>query len=136
MVEYAEKHGIGTTITGATSGLLGNLTSIEHSGQTVNMKDVTDMDNVETEEMWRRFIEGLHDPGEISLEGHYSKGTIADLMGVCEAGKEEWTIAFPDGGTFKCDAFMTSFNPFSSPHDNKITWSGNLKLSGAITFTV
>lgn len=138
-MSYTEQHSNGTTLTGSVSGLIGNIVSMSHSGMTVNMEDVTDLDGTEDEssvkQPWRRFIEGLVDAGEITLELNMTDDTADDLIQLIAAAPETWTMLFPDSGKVAADGFFTSVSPFNLDMDNPASMSGTIKLSGSVAIT-
>jgi predicted secreted protein len=124
-------HGHGTTLSGATTGSIGQILSVGLPDQSVDDLDVTTMASTNK---WREFIPGLKDAGSMTLQLLYEKANYNTVQGALGAAPEEWTITLPDGSTFVCSGYIKSSGG-DSPHEDKITQSVTLKLSGEPTFT-
>lgn len=128
-------HGHGTTLTGATSGLIGNIMSVAVDGMTRDPIDISTMDSVNK---WREFIAGMLDAGEITLDINYD-GSAAGIVNALNAALasgalETWTVVFPDTSSFASSGLVTSLG-INSPFDDKMTAPVTIKLSGEPTFT-
>lgn len=93
--------------------------------------------------MWREFIKGLKDAGEVSLDLNFmpfntthnaslTTGILADFAD--DTTVSAWVLTFPDaGGTqWSFDGIVTGFEP-SSPFDDKLTASVTIKVTGQPT---
>jgi len=124
-------HGHGTTLSGASTGSIGQILSIGLPDQKVDDLDVTTMASTNK---WREFIPGLKDAGSMTLQLLYEKANYNKVQGALGSTPEVWTITLPDGSTFACTGYINA-NGGDSPHEDKITQSVTLKLSGQPTFT-
>lgn len=124
--------GVGTTLQGATFGPMGMIVRVGLPGPQVNQDiDVTTMNVVEK---WMAFIAGLKNAGEVNLDLVYHKTNQASVMTALGGANESWTITLPDGSTFVCSGYLKGVGA-TIPHDDKITQTVNLKLSGKPVFT-
>jgi hypothetical protein len=124
--------GYGTTITFGTSGLTGELLSVD--GMSLE-RDAVETTYMASAEQWREFIPGLRNAGEISFEMAFDPTEDPDTP--ITGDVETITVTWPDDATvltWACDGFLTSFQP-SAPIDDRITVSGTIKLTGVPTFT-
>ncbi len=132
-------HGHGTTLTGGTAGLIGNIISMSGPNQTRDSIDISTMDSANK---WREFIPGMLDAGEMTFEINYdgvSEQTANDLnTALADATPETWTIVFAGSaatyGQWACSGFVTALG-FGSPFDDKLTQSVTIKFTGEPTYT-
>ena len=96
--------------------------------------DEIDITTHDSEDGFREFIQGLKDPGEVTVEGYFmpTEDSHTDLIDVYESGDvTDFKIIFPDASdtefTFK--AFVTEVE-IESPLDDKTTFSASFKLTG------
>ena len=96
-------HGHGTTLTGGSSGALGNIISITGPNMVRDALDVSTMDSTNKA---REFIAGMRDAGEVSVELNYDGSAAGNANVIDTAFKsgtaETWTIAFPDTAYLYC----------------------------------
>jgi len=123
--------GYGTTLSGATTGAIGEIVDVGLPDQTVDDVDVSTSDSPDK---FMEFIPGMINAGQISLQLVYEKANYNTVQGALGADPEIWTITFPDGSTFACSGYIKA-NGGSSPIKDKIGQSVTLKLSGKPTFT-
>lgn len=123
--------GFGTTLSGATTGAIAQITSIGVPGMEVDDIDVTTMLSTNG---WKEFVAGLKDAGEITLQLLYHKTLTNTIEGRLGEANETWTITFPDSATFACSGYVKSLG-IESPMEDKISQSCTIKLSGEPTFT-
>lgn len=124
--------GFGTTVSGATTGSLGNLMSVSVGNIDVTRIDVTSMDSTDK---WKEFIAGMKDAGEITLDLLYDDDEYNTAITHIGGTNEVWTVTFPDGSTFVCSGFIAGVGPVQAPMDDKMAMSVTIKLSGKPTFT-
>ena len=124
-------HGYGTTLSGATTGEIAEITNISIGGMEVDDLDLTTMDATNK---WRIFKAGLKNAGELTLEVLYEKTNMATMLAALGAANEDWTITLPDGSTFVCSGYLRSIGA-EVPVEDRISQSIVLKLSGEPTFT-
>ncbi len=116
----------GTTLTLGTS--VTNLTNISGPSMSADTIDVTDHSSTNR---YREFVQGLRDGGEVSVEGNYVYAEAVKVYNAFESNAVQAgvIITFPNGNTITFDAVVTSFEP-SAPHDDKISYSATLKVTG------
>lgn len=132
MAESTGIHGYGTTLSGATTGIVVEVTNVSF-GDTVT--DQIDISNMDSDNSYREFIAGMLDAGEITLTCNYNKTqTAAFRTNQDTKAKEVWTITLPDSSTFVCSGFISSVGT-PIPFDDKVTQDVTIKLSGKPTFT-
>jgi len=123
--------GFGTTLSGAVSGVIVEITRIGIDGMDVPELDVTTMASTSG---WREFIAGLKDAGALTLDLLYEKSQFSTMLGILGGTVEAWTITLPDSSTFVVDGFLKGLGA-EIPMDDKILSSASLKLSGVPEFT-
>ncbi len=131
-------HGHGTTLTGASTGVIGNIQNISGPNQSRDSIDISTMDSPAK---WKEFIPAMLDAGEITFDVNYdpvSGQTANDLNTALTADPEVWTIAIKGDastyGSWACSGFVTGLG-FAIPFDGKVTQSVTIKFSGAPTYT-
>jgi len=133
--------GFGTLLAvGVTSAntTVAQVVSIDGPGYSLDTIDVTAHDSSTSN--FREFIAGLRDAGEVSFElnfdpdGTTHKAASGGLIYILEeATEQDWVLTMPDTSTCSFTGFLTSFEP-SFPHDDKITASGTIKITGKPTW--
>ncbi len=132
-------HGHGTTLTGGTAGLIGNIISMSGPNQTRDSIDISTMDSTSK---FREFIPGMIDAGEVTFEINYDGAdaqTANDLdTALSQAAAETWTILFAGSeasyGSWSCSGFVTALS-FGNSFEDKITQSVTIKFTGVPTYT-
>lgn len=124
--------GFGTTVQGASTGPIGMLTKVTIEGAEVAEIDVTTMNALGR---WMKFVAGLKDAKEITLEIIYEKVNMGILLAAVGGAVENWTVTFPDGSTYVNSGFIKKVG-VASPHNDKITQPVTLRLVGPPTFHV
>jgi len=124
--------GHGSTLTGSTTGVIGNVISITVGGRTRDMIDKSTMDSTD---MFREHMAGMADEGEFTAEVNFDDGAIATAINTAfqAATSETWTVDFGTK-TFAVTGIITSFD-INDPFDDKITMSLTIKASGKGTWT-
>jgi predicted secreted protein len=128
-------HGHSTTLTGSTSGAIGEITKLDVSGRKREMIDVSSCGSTNA---FRTFIAGMADEGELAVDVVYA-GTAAGTaqkLDTAYASKvvQTWTIVWPDTSTFACSGHITSLGTAMS-YEKEITQSMTIKLTGQATYT-
>lgn len=122
------------TLVGGTYTAVVTVTSLSMSGATREALETSSMDTATD----RTFLAGdIQDAGEISWEGYYDGGTgVRDLHTALGAAEEAWTLKFQSTstGTYLAQGFITSFE-LTGELEGVWTYSGTIKLTGAITIT-
>lgn len=130
--------GLGTTVeveTDAGSGsytALGLVTNLTPPNQSVDDIDVTTMDSANRT---REFIQGLIDPGDMSVDLLYDPGGDTDdfiLTWREQAENRSVRITYPGGAKDTFSAYPKSYAP-SIPVGDKMSATLTLKVAGAIT---
>ncbi len=124
--------GFGTKLQGATQGAIGMITKITIVGQEADEYDVTTMN---APSKYKKFIAGLIDAKEITLELIYEPTNMAVLLAAVGAANENWTVTFPDTCTFVCSGHIKNLGT-PIPFNDKITQTATIRLSGPPTFHV
>lgn len=104
-------------------------------------RDTLEATHHQSPDMWREFIKGLKDGGEVSLDLNFlpfhathnaATGILADFDD--DTNISEWVVTFPDAGAtaWTFDAIVTGFEP-AQPFDEKLTASVTLKVTGKPT---
>lgn len=112
---------------GPTPVTVAELLSVTRDGPEVETIDVTSMDSASG---WREFMATLKDAGSISFQAHLladSPTTVYAQLG----NKVSWVIVYTSGDTFTCDGILTSFGIDEATIDGKLTYTGEIKLTGA-----
>ena len=100
--------------------------------------DTIDVSNLNSADVYREFIQGFRDGGEVSIEGNF---TVADSATVYNAFNTtstlNGTITLPTSpsrsqwsGTIICTGFSTE-----APLGDKVSFSATFKISGKPTLT-
>ena len=135
--------GYGTTLEVSSDGgitwtAIAKLTSIGEVSIEADDVDVTAYDSPNG---FREYIRGLADAGELEFTGVWIADTtqtqvVNDLLGGPGGALKDYRITLPGNlGTFECRGYVKgwSLNP---QLEDRIEFSGTLKLSGAPTMTV
>jgi len=108
---------------------LTNLTDISGPGIDIEDLDVTDHNSADA---WMEFVKGLKDAGEVSIDGNFNITNAQKMMELINAsGNNDISIIFPTSPetALNLNGFVNNYEP-SAPHDDKIEFSGSLKISG------
>ncbi len=124
--------GFGSTLVGAVTGEIGEITNISVPGLEANAIDKT---NMKSTDGWKEKIAGLKDAKQIQADLIYEADNMATILEAVGEANESWTITFPDGSTFVCDGFIQSLGGTKIPMDDKIVQSITIELSGVPVFT-
>lgn len=122
--------GFGTTLKGATTGVLGMLIKLAFAGQEVNDIDITTMNNADR---WKKFIAGLKDSKELNVDLLYEPENTGIILAHLGAAPENFTVTFPDGATWVQKGYIKSLGT-QIPLDDKIMQSMTIRLSGPPAF--
>lgn len=121
-----------TTLTGGSTGLIGNIRSITLP----NMERVYfDTSSMSSTNDYRTFLGGMIDAGEATFELVFDKADVATLHTAIEAANQTWTITFSNGSTWVCPGGVKSSGGGSANIDDVVTWNLTIKFSGEPTFT-
>jgi predicted secreted protein len=124
--------GHGTTLTGTTSGVIGNIISLSVSGRTRDMVDISTFDSTDK---FREYIAGFADEGELTAEVNFDDGAISTAINTAyqAATSQTWTVDFGTK-TWAITGIVTGFN-IDVPHDGKQSMSITIKATGKGTWT-
>jgi len=93
---------IGTTLSGASTGAIGNVVSIGLPNMTM-----TDVDITEITDTVAKFIPGVIDAGELTVGLHYEPDQADTLLTAFTARTAEvWTITFSNSKTFAFTGYI------------------------------
>jgi predicted secreted protein len=122
----------GTTFS-LNSVVVAELTKIDGPACKRDDVDVTSHDS----SMWKEFLPGLIEAGEIDCEGNYvpSDEGLAEVIDAVSNGLTlvPFSVQTPQGYGFSGNGMITSFK-VSLPYDDKAEVSFTLKISGELTF--
>lgn len=117
---------------------IAELTSISGPSETMDPIDLTSHDSADA---FREFVAGLHDGGEISIEGNFIKGDstgqIAMHTDFQATTVKAWIIKMPGWASapqIAGNGFITAFS-WDFPFDGKISFSATIKVTGKPTLT-
>lgn len=99
--------------------------------------DVDDIDvsSHDSPGQWREYVAGMKDGGELSMEVNYDPalhGTILSAL----ATERQHRITLPDAGAAQVefDGYVKGFSA-GAPHDDKLSGTITLKVTGPVTVT-
>lgn len=131
----------------ATSAISGYGVAITFGGDAVgetmitgpeNSRDQLDATTNDSASASREFIPGLKDGGEVTLEGNWvpaDAGQVALLASYNNGTTAAVVITYPStSGTCSFNGFVSNW-AVSSPHDEKLTFSATIKVTGPVTYT-
>lgn len=132
----AGTHGWGTIMTFNTAAggttALGELISVNPSGIEVSDIDISTMSSTDK---WRTFVAGIRNAGELTVEIVFDAAEYTKLIAQLSLSTiYTWTVTLPDTSTFICTGFVKTLGG-ASPHDDKITQSLTIKLTGTPAFS-
>lgn len=111
-----------------------NITSVEAPEMTRDLIDVSSGDC----EVFRNFVGGLIDPGDLSFEGNLTSAEAANFM--LDAMSVETilvSIEFTKANVkVEFTGVVTNYRPAASSFDDKMTFNGSIKAAGEITIDV
>ena len=124
-----------TTTISYDGGAIADVVSISAPSVTIATIDATSMADI-----YRTFLGGTIDSGEVSVEFQYSAagGGIGGLTDQWEAGltvnpvAKEVVITFSDTSTYTFNAIITGFQ-VNAASDSVVTGTASFKVTGAIT---
>jgi predicted secreted protein len=110
--------------------LIAEVLAIPFPGKTAGDIDVTNMDS---DGDYQEFIAGMISTEQLKLELNYESDQ-QDALEDAFRDQLYWTITFPDGATYTFEGYINQIGG-NSPHDNKITATIGIKITGPATFT-
>lgn len=117
---------------------IAELTSISGPSESMDPIDLTSHDSASA---FREFVAGLHDGGEITIEGNFIKGDtdgqIAMHTDFQATTVKAWIIKMPGWASapqIAGNGYITAFS-FDFPFDGKISFSATIKVTGKPTLT-
>jgi predicted secreted protein len=124
----------GTVVT-FNNEVVGGVTSVSLFDETRDSLEVTSHGSSKT----RRFVPGLQDGGDITIEGRLitdDDGQLELKASLDDGYVAELEIVYPTGAsnTFTVDAFVTAWSA-SAPFDEVGTFTCTLKADGAVVVT-
>ena len=137
IIGYGTKFAVETAPGSGSYFELGEVTNVTPPNQSVDQVDVTHMQSTGR---YREFIQGLTDPGEMSVEINYVPGGDTELFiaawrasGATRSSKITYpaTVPAPAGAIDTFPTFVLGFTPTTGVAD-KYAATLNLKVAGAI----
>ncbi len=129
------KIGWGLTITGASTGLLGEIIDVSGPNQSV---DVVDISNMDSPSAGMEKIAGMIDAGDCSFAVNFdgSAAGTADALQTALNGRtsEVWTIALIDAETIVATGFLSALG-YELPTKDKMTQTVTITFTGLVAFT-
>lgn len=127
----------GTTIT--KDGV--EIAEVTHIGGPGLARDTLEATHHKSPAMWREFIKGLKDGGEVSLDLNFlpfntthnaATGILSDFNN--DTTIAAWVLTFPDSGAtqWAFNGIVTGFEP-DEPFDDKLVASVTIKVTGQPT---
>lgn len=110
---------------------LAEVTDITPPSESVDVIDVTHMASPDST---REFIQGLMDPGEVSLEMNFDPGgSTDDFIRAWRSSRETRSckITFPNSAVWTFSAFVTGYEP-QIPLDGKMTATLTCKVTSSV----
>ena len=128
--------GIGDGASSESFTDLAEVLSISPPSQSVDIIDVT---HLKSTNRVREFIDGMIDPGEVSMEMNFVPGSAADIAIQALEGLSTTTtfrVTFPDGQsgsvTWIFAGLLAGYEP-AIPSGEKMTATVNFKVTGTTT---
>ena len=118
----------GTTLSGATSGTIGEILSLDPLS--------IERETIETT-TWDTTGGRTYVPASVYNLNKLSGTIELDVTSLppYTAAREIWTVTFPSGTTWAADGFVTATEPTGAGGAARYEASFTLKLSGALTIT-
>ena len=112
---------------------VGYLRNIEMPELAVEDVDITT--HADTD-LWKKYIAGWKDGGEISVEFLYTAADAGATALLADLGGNASTfeVVFPDSSVWEFDAYVKGFS-HAAPLEDVMTGSATLKITGEPTFT-
>lgn len=131
---------MGTTLTKVKSGqetgdlVVGGLTSIGGVGIESEEIKITCLDSPDN---FNEYIPGFKDGGEVEFKGIMKDETLVEKLNTIANSQttEKWIVTYPSGSTWEFSAFIKSFKDGEKTIDGTMAFEGNLRISGAPTFS-
>lgn len=114
---------------------LGEVTNVTPPNESVDVIDVTHMDSPGR---YREFIQGLIDPGDMSVDMNWVPGSATEdlILDWRTSGEtRDGRITTPNGITYTFPCFVTGYTP-AMPIDGKMSATLTCKVAGEITVGV
>ena len=122
--------GFGATLSGATTGTIGQVRNITIPDADVGDIDITTNDATNG---WQSFIAGIKSSGKLQLDVVYAPAVTAAVITNLGNTPEVWSVTF-SAGSFSVSGFIDSIGQ-AIPHDKEITQTITIQTTGAPTFT-
>lgn len=118
--------GTGATLSGATTGAVGEIISVSGPGATATDIDITNFASTAKE-----FIGGLVDWGEMTIGVIYESTLAQTLDGRVSQTSEVWTFTFSNTDTFTFTGYIKGLG-IENPMDDTVTQEITIKLTGSV----
>lgn len=98
-------------------------------------RETIDVTVLSDEDGYRRFIGGLRDPGNVTLDMNFTETTYAMMKDDFESDTEQsYEIVLPDQTTLSFEGLVTEC-PLEVPIGDKVTASVTIQISGQVTYS-
>lgn len=122
--------------TAAGSGIYTRIAEVFSISPPSESTDVIDVTHMQSPDAIREFIQGLTDPGEVSLEMNFVPGALdGDVFIRAWRGSRERRISrivFPNDYVWDFRCFVTGFEP-TMPNEDKMTATLTAKVTSVVT---
>jgi len=99
--------------------------------------DSIDISTHSSADGFREYIPGMKDGGEVPIEGLFDPSDAGQVAAITDIGagtSAAYTITFPEGSSIAFTGFLIGVKS-GAPYDDKMSFSGTLKISGKPIFT-
>lgn len=127
--------GHGTIVSGATTGVIGEVFGMTGPDQSVDDVEVSSFDSANSA---KEYIAGLYDAGGATLQLNYdsSASGTADALQTAILGRaiEVWTFTHTDGSIDTVSGYINALGK-ATPNGDKVTQNVGFKFTGIVVYT-
>ena len=118
------------TAVASLTDFMGEVTNISLAEISRSDIDVSSMDSAQN---FMEYVGGSIEPGTIDIELNYDPDQLALALAAVGDANEIWQISFPDESIFKSVGFLSKAFGGNTTHNDKISGTASIKLSGIPT---
>lgn len=126
-------NGFGTALArgnGAGTEVFTNIAGVTNISPPSLSRETLDVTGHDSPDMYREFLGGLKDAGEVSIDINYRPSVHDVLVGdLDDEEPRNYKLVFPDTTEWAFPAVMTGFAA-TAPHDDKLTATVTFKVTG------
>ena len=115
----------GTTIAGATTTPIGQVTNITMGGGSVSIIDTSTLASTS-----RTKLAGISEAGTIEVEARYTQAGADKILDNVAQANEVFTVTFSDSSTWVCTGFISSTPQITAAMDDAVNMSFSITLTG------